>query len=575
MFAPVEDYFIHSLDITKFAHRKKFSDMLRMKPHELRTCLSELVSWGICDKYYDLEDGLDLFWEDSSVVRAENLFYRPLLERGKASSALLPLKDFGLPAEDIAHVRALLKSESKAPVHILLYGEPGTGKTTFARSLARELNLKAWAVPCNDDTDESDRRAALSACLNMTSKHKGAFVMLDEAERFLDTGDRFGRETKDKAWLNDFLEKPNRRVIWIVNDIDHVHPAVRRRFTFSLYFKPLDRYERRRIWQSILEKQNAVNLLPEEQVKKFVNSYPVAPAVVESAVRQAKAVARTKRGKADFAGTAERVLRSHVTLAHSGETPRMASDLLGEPGEYALNGVSLESSINELLEKCRRIDAMMKEEKLIRPGGATMLFYGPPGTGKSALAKYLANEMGRELVIKRASDLLSCWVGESEKNVARAFRNAEKDILVIDEVDSFLYSRDSSAHSWENPLVTEFLTSLERCRGFCVCTSNRLKDLDEAALRRFSFKIAFGYAGPEQAKALYKSLLAPLVDGTLPENVAEALSNMRCLAPGDFHVVKSQYWLAAQGEATHEKLLENLAREEKLKRDGQGRTVGF
>jgi SpoVK/Ycf46/Vps4 family AAA+-type ATPase len=573
-FRHVGNYFETHLETGRFAYIKRFADMFRMKNATLQKCLSELVSWGICEFYnasYELADGIGSFWENASPVKAEGLFCRPLSGYEKMKTKHLPLEDFGLPADDVAHVRALLESEGERPIHILLYGEPGTGKTTFARTLAKTLKLKAWSVPCSDQCDSGNNsRAGLSACLNMASKHKNAFVLLDEAERFLDTGDHFGRQTKDKAWLNDFLEQPGRRIVWIVNDIDHVHPSVRRRFTFSLCFKPLNCEERRRIWKSILKEQKAA--LPEEQVRQFARDYPISPAIVESAVHQAKILTLQKHDSTAFAATAERVLRSYVTLSRDGERPALKPRFAGE---YSLEGVCLEGSVEEILEKCRRIDAMMKEEKPIRPGGATMLFYGPPGSGKSAFAKYLADELERELVVKRASDLLSPWVGVSEQNVANAFNGSEKAVLVIDEADSFLYSRDSSARSWENTLVNEFLTSLEQCRGFCICTTNRMKDMDEAAMRRFSFKIPFGYASTEQAEALYKSLLAPVVNGALPKNLEEKLARLQFLTPGDFHTVKSQYWLAGQGEVTHEQLLESLAREEKLKRDGQARRIGF
>jgi SpoVK/Ycf46/Vps4 family AAA+-type ATPase len=175
-----------------------------------------------------------------------------------------------------------------------------------------------------------------------------------------------------------------------------------------------------------------------------------------------------------------------------------------------------------------------------------MLFYGPPGTGKTALARHIARELERECVVKRASDILSCFVGGSEQNVAEAFRYAEKEgaVLVIDEADTFLYHRETAQRSWEISIVNEFLTALEEHKGFCICTTNRLKKMDPAAIRRFSFKVGFTYAGEEQIAALYSALLAPLADGKLPCALEPKLRGMAHLTPGDFHAVRSQYWLA-------------------------------
>ena len=211
-----------------------------------------------------------------------------------------------------------------------------------------------------------------------------------------------------------------------------------------------------------------------------------------------------------------------------------------------------------MLDKCRRADAVYVANGALRRGCGTMLFYGPPGTGKTALARYIAHEIGRECVVKRASDLLSPLVGEAEQNVAEAFRRTEAEgaVLVIDEADTFLYSRETAQRSWESSLVNEFLTALEECRGFCICTTNRMETMDAAAMRRFPFKVRFTYAGAEQAMALYSALLAPL-------------------APGDFHAVRSQYWLAERGEVSHEELVRALRREQDMKRDHEERKVGF
>ena len=155
--------------------------------------------------------------------------------------------------------------------------------------------------------------------------------------------------------------------------------------------------------------------------------------------------------------------------------------------------------MNEM-ERCRRADAAMRRAKdtkaELEGGCATMLFYGPPGTGKTALARHIAKTLGRECLVKRASDLLNCYVGNTEKNIARAFREAEKKeaVLVIDEADTFIFSRDTAQRSWETSQVNEFLTNLEECRCFCICTTNRLDDLDSAALRRFSYKVEFTWA---------------------------------------------------------------------------------
>ena len=142
---------------------------------------------------------------------------------------------------------------------------------------------------------------------------------------------------------------------------------------------------------------------------------------------------------------------------------------------------------------------------------------------------------------------------------------------------SFIYSRNTAVRSWETSEVNEFLTALEECRGFCICTTNRRENLDAAAMRRFSFKVPFGYAKPEQIAALYDKLLAPLTKGALTEQQRQELLRMKCLTPGDFHAVRSQYNNAfiLNGEPEHMKLIAALNREQALKIDSEKSCVGF
>jgi SpoVK/Ycf46/Vps4 family AAA+-type ATPase len=312
-------------------------------------------------------------------------------------------------------------------------------------------------------------------------------------------------------------------------------------------------------------------MLSASQLDVLSGEYNVPIGVIEKSVTQAKGLGCDK---GNFYETVLRVLRAHVTLSMDGAPPLSNSDA---DDEYTLEGVCVDGSAANLLEKCRRADAMYRESGSLRPGGGTMLFYGPPGTGKTALAKEIAKILGRECHIKRASDLLSPYVGASEQNIAGAFREAEADgaILIIDEADSFLYSREIVVRSWENTLVNEFLTTLETCRGFCICTTNRIENMDAAAMRRFSFKISFSYAGQEQIIALYNKILAPLAKGSMSKSLERELKTMPRLTPGDFHAVESQFWLSDTTEVSHEELVKALKREQGMKLERDGRRVGF
>ena len=162
----------------------------------------------------------------------------------------------------------------------------------------------------------------------------------------------------------------------------------------------------------------------------------------------------------------------------------------------------------------------------------SLCLQGPPGAGKSAFVRHLADRLGLEVLQKRASDLMSMWVGETEKQIAEAFAEARdaEACLVFDEADSLLADRRLAQRSWEVSQVNEMLTWMESHPFPFACTTNLGDLLDPATLRRFTFKIALDYLSPGQARVAFHVYF----DAEPPPTV-NSLAN---LTPGDFAVVR-------------------------------------
>jgi len=189
------------------------------------------------------------------------------------------------------------------------------------------------------------------------------------------------------------------------------------------------------------------------------------------------------------------------------------------------------------------IDAEHLLDSLASSGYGRLCFHGAPGTGKTAFAAEIARRLDRPLHVTQAADILGPYVGMTERNVATAFARAEREgaVLLLDEADSFLQNRRRAERHWQVTEVNQFLTSLERHEGYVVCTTNLVEGLDPAALRRFDFKVGFGYMDEVQAKRMVSMVLRALRRGRVKVSEIELdrLEGVE-LVPGDFALALRQ-----------------------------------
>ncbi len=571
--SPVERYFDTHLDCDRYAGRKYLLAALGINSTRFEGMIhGRLRRLGFVDldrSWLELtKDCLPLINESAQAVLTRE-HYRPLPE------PTVPLHDHVVQLADLDHVVRLLQKKQGSATHILFYGPPGTGKSSFAQALGASLECPAYEVMHHADNKVHARRMGLTACQNLTNHGDGSLIVVDEADNLLNTDDGWlmRGESQDKGWLNGLLEEPGARVIWITNRVENIDPSVRRRFAYSLHFPPFGRKQRARLWESILRKHRVKRFFRAAEIEEFAARYDVSAGVIDIAVTKARESGFS--GKGDLLDGISRSLAAHNRLTHDG---RATVDRQEPNQSYVPEALNLDCGIDNLIQQVQAFDEWWRLPATDRPvQGFNLLFHGPSGTGKTALARHLAEVMDRTLIVKRMSDLLGPYVGQTERALAEAFTQAQTEdgILLIDEADSLLFPRNRAQRSWEVSFTNEFLTQMEQMKGMLICTTNRADDLDSAAMRRFARKVEFRHLAAGGIATLYRRILTPLVGKPLGPDHSEALARLDGITPAMFSVVRQNLMLYSRTDLSHDLLIEELSREAYHSTKTSRRQVGF
>jgi len=154
--------------------------------------------------------------------------------------------------------------------------------------------------------------------------------------------------------------------------------------------------------------------------------------------------------------------------------------------------------------------------------GFTCLFYGAPGTGKTETVLQLARKTGRDIMQVNISQIKSCWVGESEKNIKKVFdtyrslvdKQKVTPILLFNEADAIIGKRmentERSVDKMENSIQNIILQEMETLKGILIATTNLVQNLDQAFERRFLYKIKFNKPTIEAREQIWHTMLPDL-----------------------------------------------------------------
>ncbi len=239
---------------------------------------------------------------------------------------------------------------------------------------------------------------------------------------------------------------------------------------------------------------------------------------------------------------------------------------------YDLSVLNTSIPAQEIVEMVQ--NAIVNDRKSqVKEKGIRILFYGLSGAGKTNLAQYIADAIGKKLLCKNASDILGMLVGESEKNIAKAFEEAKKQkkILLFDEVDSFFRERSYASQNWEITLVNEFLTQMEKFEGIVICTTNLRNIMDKAMQRRFHIMVEFKALKNEGVESLLAKYF-PHFD--FNEEDIRRISRFQSATPGDFGNLSSRLRFMNLEKVNETYITDELCNMQEEKELGK-RSIGF
>lgn len=433
-------------------------------------------------------------------------------------------------------------------INTMFWGLPGTGKTELVLAMAKKNSWKLKVIGDVSDSDgqeksRAQRLTSLKIAMKLYAKEKDVVLLFDEMEDLfkMDANASFS-----KAFINRIIETTPIPIIWTTNALGVMGSAVLRRMVYNIGFEVPPVSARRIIWKNYTEKYGVE--LDEQTIEDFANAFDTVPALISNAVRISSLAGLDKKEIPE-------VLTSLDRLMNYGQARKFEfSTTKDTPYDTTCANTDID------------LDVLTTRLMSANPG-FSMCLYGAPGTGKSEYGRYLAKKMGKKVLFKRASDLQSMWVGECEKNIAKAFKEAKEEgkVLIIDEGDSFLQNRANARASWEISQVNEMLSQMENHDQPFIITTNLMDNLDPASLRRFTFKMKFDFVRPAQARKLFKSYFNV--------EAPDAIDHNPILAPGDFAAVQKK--VSILGITDAEEIYKMLCEETDLKPQKPKASIGF
>ncbi len=443
----------------------------------------------------------------------------------------------------------------------LLSGEHGVGKSRAAQAVAGTagrplVRVSLPRLAAQPDAHELLDEAFVQAAL------LGAILCLEDVEALLHE-----RGAAFEAIVAGAARRPGLTLL-TASSPEQLTPALAGHLVAHVQLGRPDAGMREQLWEAHLPAR--VPLDGDPRLRALAGRYDLSGAQIRQAVAAGRLGALAGRearplGAEDLRRAAHGQMEAGLTAA-----PPPAD------GRKGLDSIVLSdktrAQIEELVAAARAHSEVLNDwgfgQRLASGKGIVALFSGEPGTGKTLCAGLVANELGRRLQVVSLPQVMSKWIGETEKNIARIFRRARAldTVLFFDEADALFAKRvevERTNDRYSNMQVDHLLQEIDAFEGVVILTSNLSKSIDSAFKRRIGFHVEFEVPDQAQRAQIWRALLppqAPLADDVDFDELA------RCYELPGGHIknilLRSAYRARAAGRPLDMRLLAEVGEEE-------------
>jgi transitional endoplasmic reticulum ATPase len=462
--------------------------------------------------------GMVIVTDDTEIELKEEA-YKP--EEGKEGMSDIHYEDIGGLGRELQLVREMIELPLRhpeiferlgiqPPKGVLLYGPPGTGKTLIAKAVANEVDAHFITLSGPEIMSKyyGESEKGLREKFEEAEQNAPAIIFIDEIDAIAPKraevqGEVERRVVAQLLALMDGLKGRGQVIVIAATNLpDSIDPALRRggRFDREIEIGIPDKKGRLEIFQV---HSRGVPLADDVKIEEYANSThgfvgaDIALLVKEAAMHALRKVIPQIKIDEEIPSEvldALRVTNEDFAEARKNVEPSAMREVLVEVPDVTWKQVGgledVKQDLKEAVEWPLKYPDVFERLHTKPPKG--ILMFGPPGTGKTLLAKAVANESECNFIAVKGPELLSKWVGESEKGVREIFRKARQaspSIIFFDEIDALVPKRGSyqgSSHVTES-VVSQILTELDGMEELknvtILAATNRPDMLDDALLR--------------------------------------------------------------------------------------------